>query len=170
MARLKEQLLKLSDIWSSLWMQGPIMKIGTWCCQWLWEYSTATSTQQLGYLLQRFCFLEWDWMQGSFLRSLMTWWREASTRSVTSTGESRLKLMSTIYKNCKCKLAVKHANLQQQSVVDKLVDKSDGEVRDFMPGDWVVCPWRGGKPGKLSLTYQGPYNVIKKLSSTTYSV
>ena len=66
--------------------------------------------------------------------------------------------------------AIKSANQQQQSVVEKLVDKSSGEVRDFMPGDWVVCPWRGGKPGKLSVTYQGPYKVIKKLSSTTYSV
>ena len=94
-------------------------------------------------------------------------------RSINKIGDKQRRIEIETYVNHLQELqvqAIKHANLQQQSVVDKLIDKSDDEVRDFMPGDWVVCPWRGGKPGKLSVTYQGPYKVIKKLSSTTYSV
>ena len=34
----------------------------------------------------------------------------------------------------------------------------------------MVCPWTGGKPSKLSVTYQGPYKVIKKLSNSTYQL
>ena len=43
-------------------------------------------------------------------------------------------------------------------------------LMSFQPGDWVVCPWRGGKPSKVSVTYQGPYKVIKKLSNSTYQL
>ena len=34
----------------------------------------------------------------------------------------------------------------------------------------MVCLWRGGKPNKLPLTYQGPYKVIKQLSKSTYQL
>ena len=43
-------------------------------------------------------------------------------------------------------------------------------AHSFEPGAWVVVPWRGGKPTKLSTNYRGPYLVTKKLSATRYEV
>ena len=69
-------------------------------------------------------------------------------RSINKIGDKQRRIEIETYVNHLQELqvqAIKHANLQQQSVVDKLIDKSDDEVRDFRPGDWVVCPWRGGR-------------------------
>ena len=43
-------------------------------------------------------------------------------------------------------------------------------TRSFKVGDWVVMPWRGGKPDKFSVGFTGPFEVMERLSNNTYTI
>ena len=97
----------------------------------------------------------------------------AVQRSINSIGDKQRREEIQMYVQHLQELqvqAIRAADASQQKVVERRMDKDDSETRSFQPGEWVVCPWRGGKPSKLSVTYQGPYKVIKKLSNSTYQL
>ena len=99
--------------------------------------------------------------------------RPAVQRSINSIGDKQRREEIQVYVQHLQELqvqAIRAADASQQKVVEKRMDKEDSETRSFQPGEWVVCPWRGGKPNKLSVTYQGPYKVIKQLSKSTYQL
>ena len=66
--------------------------------------------------------------------------------------------------------AIKVAGERANLVKRKINQKAPKVTRKFDEGDYVVTEWRGGKPTKLSCRYQGPYEVVKRLSNSTYRV
>ena len=66
--------------------------------------------------------------------------------------------------------AMLSATRRQQHAVSKRVVAESADTRSFSIGDWVVCPWRGGRPHKLAVAYRGPYEVVEKLSAHRYAV
>jgi len=69
--------------------------------------------------------------------------------------------------------AIRSAREFEEEVVQHRVLKSgtDGtKFREFKVNDWVVCPWRGGKPTKLHVMWRGPYRVVSRDSTSMYTV
>ena len=66
--------------------------------------------------------------------------------------------------------AIKVAGERATVVKRKIKDKAPKITRKFEEGDYVVTEWRAGRPHKLSCKYQGPYEVVKQLSNSTYRV
>ena len=82
--------------------------------------------------------------------------RPAVQRSINSIGDKQRREEVQVYVQHLQELqvqATRAAVASQQKVVEKRMDKEDSETRSFQPGEWVICPWRGGKPNKLSVTY-----------------
>jgi hypothetical protein len=68
---------------------------------------------------------------------------------------------------------IKRAQEFEDGVVQHRVlvaGKEGSDFREFKVGDWVVCPWRGGKPTKLHVKWRGPYRVKSRESYTQYTV
>ena len=66
--------------------------------------------------------------------------------------------------------AIKTAGKYFDLVKGRIQDKAPKKTRKFKVGDWVVMPWRGGKPDKLSVNFQGPFEVMKQISGSTYEI
>ena len=66
--------------------------------------------------------------------------------------------------------AIKTASKHYQLVKDRIREAEPEETREFAVGDWVVIPWRGGLPDKFSVKLTGPFEVMKRLSSSTYEI
>ena len=66
--------------------------------------------------------------------------------------------------------AIKNANKFIELVEKRKKDDRPIEYRQFKVGDYVICPWRGGRPDKLSTLKQGPFEVIQKLSGKLYQL
>ena len=69
--------------------------------------------------------------------------------------------------------AIRSAREFEEQVVKHRVlkDGTDGtKFREFKVNDWVVCPWRGGKPTKLHVMWRGPYRVVSRDSTSMYTV
>ena len=66
--------------------------------------------------------------------------------------------------------AIKTANKYYEVVKIRTKEAQPGKTRQFTVGDWVVIPWHGGKPDKFSCNLTGPFEVMQKLSSSTYEI
>ena len=66
--------------------------------------------------------------------------------------------------------AIKTAGKRAAVVRRKIAEKAPLITRKFKEGDYVITQWRAGRPHKLSVLYQGPYEVVKQLSNSTYRV
>ena len=66
--------------------------------------------------------------------------------------------------------AIKTAGKYFDLVKDRIQEETPKKTRKFKVGDWVVMPWRGGKPDKLSVNFQGPFEVMKRISNNTYEI
>lgn len=68
------------------------------------------------------------------------------------------------------KHAILSAGKYSDSVQQQVQRRAPEETREFKIGSYVVTPWRGGKPDKLSTTFRGPYEVVEQTSSNMYRV
>jgi hypothetical protein len=67
--------------------------------------------------------------------------------------------------------AIKSAREFQDNVVRRnVVTKAPEPYRKFSVGEWVTHQWRGGRPGKLSVQWQGPFKVMRQESNTMYII
>ena len=66
--------------------------------------------------------------------------------------------------------AIKTASKYYDLVKARIQEDEPEETREFAIGDWVVVPWRGGKPDKFSVGLRGPFEVMRKQSSSLYEI
>ena len=66
--------------------------------------------------------------------------------------------------------AIRVAGERAALVKRKIKAKQPKVTRKFDEGDYVVTEWRAGRPTKLTCRYQGPYEVVKQISNSTYRV
>ncbi len=67
--------------------------------------------------------------------------------------------------------AIRAAEEWNKRIVQRRIDSSPTEPREFAEGDWVVHPWRGGRrPSKLSTTWRGPYQVVARRTRSMYKL
>jgi hypothetical protein len=67
--------------------------------------------------------------------------------------------------------AIRAAEEWNKRIVQRRIDASPTEPREFAEGDWVVHQWRGGRrPSKLATTWRGPYQVVARVTRSMYKL
>ena len=66
--------------------------------------------------------------------------------------------------------AIRRTGEYHEIIRDRLKEDAPKSTRSFKTGDWVVMPWRGGKPDKFSVSFTGPFEVMERSSKSTYLV
>ena len=67
--------------------------------------------------------------------------------------------------------AIRAAEEWNKRIVQRRIDSSPTEPREFAEGDWVVHQWRGGRrPSKLATTWRGPYQVVARVTRSMYKL
>ena len=66
--------------------------------------------------------------------------------------------------------ALRSAGEYYEVLKHRMKEDEPKTTRSFKVGDWVVMPWRSGKPDKFSVNFTGPFEVMERPSKNTYTI